>query len=563
MEKLSLAAAVLGMGFAIAPLFAYTPNADYTHGVLVPAIPGGLNNTGTQTPQNSPQNTQQQASSVLLEKQSFVTHALLIGINDYDEKIGELGGCVNDVNLLKECFARTHQLKEENITILTDHDATKEKIIAALEQVKNKDCDRLLVFFAGHGIGANNQSFLCPINTTTTNFKQEELDNNFQNAVIQKNLIPMKDFLDHLKIAKANEILLILDACRNVVSPEDEKSEELMKSSDQKYNTQTDMNNFMGEFKTLMTSKNLDRKQDKGFAVITACSFGQTSEETDDEIHNGKFTSHFEKGLRGYADTAGCFDGEITLTEAYNYAYSRLSNSGQTPEIFLSSTNKNFVLARFQKVLRVPRPETKQTKGNKYTYTVLHHQEEDLKEQGDLQFLRRTGEILSNVKYWSVNTNKVGLKALDCFLEYVPNDATALAIRGSVHRKLGNYEQALLDYGHTEMKFQLYAQKDTTLTNGNPSDNKGIKRNDLLTVTGIGKDGRLQVSEVNNEPLEKVLWINKSNVHYDLWAAGDTTIATRNQEARHANGTSARQIMEQTWHTSPRGAGPGPITFLP
>ena len=66
----------------------------------------------------------------------------------------------------------------------------------------------------------------------------------------------------------------------------------------------------------------------EGVAIITSSAAGESSQESD-SIRGSFFTHHLINALRGAADSNA--DGQITLSEAYAYAYAQtLRSSGQT-----------------------------------------------------------------------------------------------------------------------------------------------------------------------------------------------------------------------------------------
>ncbi|MDO4550643.1 MAG: caspase family protein [Planctomycetia bacterium] len=490
-------------------------NSDYYHGVVRPAVP--FFDSGK--PVHSVR-----YSSKTSENSRGVTHAILMGINHYDGKLNTLSGCVNDVHRVKEWLENTHQVKSDRMVMLTERDASYENFHFALQKAKNLSCDRLIVVLACHGGSAYGKSFICPQNMVDLDFRgvnQEDILNVFR----QKNLVPLSEILDLLKNARAKDVLLVLDSCRN---------------------TQTGDESFMQEFQELMKNDNRYFQKKSGvFAVITSCSFGQKAEEySSSDKDYGKFLYFFTEGLTGKADYAGCYDNQVTLTEAYNYAYSRMGAS-QTPEIFMASSSGNMVLARYEDI---PRPE-------------------DPQKESDLAFLLRTGVLLSNIQRWSPATNKKGLQALDCVLENIPNNVLACSVRGSVHRRLGNYGQALLDWDKVGQKLQVYAgrasrevsasDKGMILRNLPGEDaqtlQQKISSNDLLTISGVRGD-YLKVSEVNNIPVNPG-WIHRDYVHWDFRAASAQTTATRVQRSRTYSSSAAP--MERLMMTTQPGRGGG------
>ncbi|MEW6733847.1 MAG: polysaccharide deacetylase family protein, partial [Acidobacteriota bacterium] len=80
--------------------------------------------------------------------------AVVIGINDY-KNWPKLRYCVNDANSIEELLLNKLGFKKNNIIKLLNAEATRERIINALDQLadtgKISKEDRVFVFFAGHG----------------------------------------------------------------------------------------------------------------------------------------------------------------------------------------------------------------------------------------------------------------------------------------------------------------------------------------------------------------------------------------------------------------------------
>lgn len=81
--------------------------------------------------------------------------ALLIGINTYPrfEARRQLGGCVNDVQIMKDALMRRFGFQEERIRVLTNLEATREAILAAFEELVGQvgENENVVVHFSGHG----------------------------------------------------------------------------------------------------------------------------------------------------------------------------------------------------------------------------------------------------------------------------------------------------------------------------------------------------------------------------------------------------------------------------
>src|SRR5262245_50373341 len=82
------------------------------------------------------------------------SHALVIGIDKY-RHVGPLAFAVNDARAIAETLKNSLSFPPENVTLLTDADATRHAIMSAYLRLTKSDVvttdDRVFVFFAGHG----------------------------------------------------------------------------------------------------------------------------------------------------------------------------------------------------------------------------------------------------------------------------------------------------------------------------------------------------------------------------------------------------------------------------
>lgn len=81
--------------------------------------------------------------------------ALLVGVNKYPNlpAYSQLRGCVNDVRVMKALLEDLFQFPPENVNVLTDEEATEQRIRDAMEKLV-AECERddIVVFhFSGHG----------------------------------------------------------------------------------------------------------------------------------------------------------------------------------------------------------------------------------------------------------------------------------------------------------------------------------------------------------------------------------------------------------------------------
>jgi hypothetical protein len=90
----------------------------------------------------------------------------------------------------------------------------------------------------------------------------------------------------------------------------------------------------------------------QGMAIITSAAAGEDAQESD-RLAGGVFTHHLVTGMRGAADASG--EGQVTLTEAYRYAFDRtVATTSSAPTLqhpsfkFDLSGSSELVLTRTQ-----------------------------------------------------------------------------------------------------------------------------------------------------------------------------------------------------------------------
>ena len=435
--------------------------------------------------------------------------------------------------------------KKGNATLLSDASESSQKptranILAALKEKAGKECGRLIVTFAGHGVYYGGRSFFCPIDVKGLDF--DAVAEESRAAVVAKgqecNLIAVEEALNILKGAKAKEVVVIFDACRNGDDGKD---------------------NFVREFQEMLAPKSADaqatdafQRTNGGFFVLTSCATGEEALEmtVGDKTH-GAFTYYLVDGLKGKADVAGCCDGYVALNEAYNYAQCRVGEYAvkrgkrQSPELMMATEQ----MKNLPTMSRVSLEE-------------LFGGASDLAEVdqwSDEKFLLRAGWALSGSKKQE-ETLRLGEKTLNCVLEFAPNNKMALELRGSVRRTLGDWQGAINDWERVGAKMQVYVKStrnETGWPDGAcypekpehwrerallpaPGENETdeaetVRTYDLLTITEI-RDGWAYVTEKNNAPLakEKAGWIKTDDLVWDFNIAKNIVNASKLQGTRHS-----------------------------
>lgn len=134
--------------------------------------------------------------------------ALIVGINDY-QHWPKLRYAVNDANAISEALVSKFGFKRENIRMLLNGDATRERILATLgdeftDGKKVQREDRVFVFFAGHGAtrgfeDGRQLGFIVPVDADQSNY--------YATAISMTSLREASDLI------AAKHIYFVMDSC--------------------------------------------------------------------------------------------------------------------------------------------------------------------------------------------------------------------------------------------------------------------------------------------------------------------------------------------------------------
>lgn len=127
--------------------------------------------------------------------------AILVSITDYrDFHIVDLGRTSVDADLIERVLIRRWNFKPANIVKLKEQDATRQAILAKLQEIAQKAQaeDAVLFYFSGHGGTANQLFSLCP------------WDANAKNGT---NDITETDLAEWVQSLKTTNVTIILDCC--------------------------------------------------------------------------------------------------------------------------------------------------------------------------------------------------------------------------------------------------------------------------------------------------------------------------------------------------------------
>lgn len=245
-------------------------------------------------------------------KQSYESsRALIIGINKY-QNASPLGYAVNDAKEIKDILIGEQGFEAENVTYLTDSDATKSNILKSFLSFTSENVkvdDRLLVFFAGHG-------------HTKTGFRGEvgylvpyDADMNDYSTFIR-----WDELTRNAELIRAKHILFIMDACYGGLAVNRDiqaGSSRFLKDMYQRFSRQ----------------------------VITAGKANEVVSDSGGPIpDHSVFTGHLIEGIRGKAANE---HGVITASVLMAYVYTKVANdlnSEQTPHYGQFDGDGDFII---------------------------------------------------------------------------------------------------------------------------------------------------------------------------------------------------------------------------
>jgi peptidoglycan/xylan/chitin deacetylase (PgdA/CDA1 family)/uncharacterized caspase-like protein len=222
--------------------------------------------------------------------------AVVVGVDTY-KSWPRLQYASNDARAVKETFVSKLGFKPENVTLLLNDDATRERVLSALDGLTNPDKvkrdDRVVVFFAGHGTtrhlpNGRALGYIVPVDAAPGNY--------------QSQAISMTNFQDISEAIPAKHVFFIMDACYSGVA--------------------LTRGGGGGNYLSEVTRRSVRQ-------MLTA---GGADEEVADNGPQGHsiFTWTLLQGLEGKADLNG--DGYVTASELATYVAPTVSSlSRQTP----------------------------------------------------------------------------------------------------------------------------------------------------------------------------------------------------------------------------------------
>lgn len=245
--------------------------------------------------------------------------ALVIGIEKYQSLPATLYGD-RDARTMKAYLVKTFGFSEENITLLTNENATQSNIKKELRKLSNNvkaDVTDVFLFYSGHGIPSKESKakpYLAPVESEA--------------AYIDETGILIDEIFDKFRGLKARRFTSIIDACFSGLKGG--KKDPLLAAK-----------------AAYIVIESKGYLIDNG-AIFYSSSGDQISTWIESKKHS-VLSYYFFKGLQGEADADK--NNEITFEEMEKYlrekvpSTARLQNIEQTPELI--SKNKTRVFVKF------------------------------------------------------------------------------------------------------------------------------------------------------------------------------------------------------------------------
>lgn len=247
------------------------------------------------------------------------THAVLIGIDGFDNAdITPLRYTVKDVTAFRDLLIdpRYGAVPQENVVLLTPSSEgglrpTRANIMLQIltGARRTQAGDTLILYFAGHGMQSAEGQFLLGVDANP--------------LLLADTAVPLERLPALLQDARADQIVIIIDACRNDPSAGRAQAD----------NPLTD--DFMKALRPRLIQPAANANAQRKVATWLACNVGERAWEMTDEQH-GVFSYHLLAGLRGSSRDD---QGRVTLRQLAAYVernvseWARRNGRAQTPTL--------------------------------------------------------------------------------------------------------------------------------------------------------------------------------------------------------------------------------------
>lgn len=304
-------------------------------------------------------------------------HVVAIGINKYKSPIESLNTAVNDAREIAHILKQEHGFEESSL--LLDEEATLDKIKKLLDNLKNTvgESDRLIFYFAGHGIALESESkpqgYLIP---------QDAVDGD------NKTYLSMTDLMNALDKVDCRHGLIILDCCYGGAI---RWSGPTRQSGRAKTIYPTTLDTYINRQAWHILTSSDEHQEAKDKLLQNQL---KNTRDNKEQKHS-PFAHHLFKGLKGEADTSPK-DDIITIEELSVYLRKVDSEEAdpkkrQTPKLLeFPAKHKNglfvFLLKKLDHIKLPPDPEINEDEN---PYRGLESYDEEHKDV----FFGRTGVI--------------------------------------------------------------------------------------------------------------------------------------------------------------------------
>jgi hypothetical protein len=249
--------------------------------------------------------------SIMLSRFQVVQHGLIVGISGYSSPVPALPAVANDVReMAKLLTSKNGAFQEESVTTLADKAATRNAVLASLNDVFSKTSadETVFVYLAGHGTVSSSSFFFLPHDVDVQD--------------IENSCIPLTTIKSLFDGCKSRRVFLWMDFCH---------SGGILARGSQ------------GDAISTLR-RTLQVVQGQGKIIVAACTSSQSAFESP-ALGHGLFTHALLRGIKGEAKSA---HGEVTAASLYDFIDHQVANPDQQPVFFGEMTGR-IVLMHFDK----------------------------------------------------------------------------------------------------------------------------------------------------------------------------------------------------------------------
>lgn len=236
--------------------------------------------------------------------------AVVIGVDEYqNSSVTDLQFAEADARLFAETLRSTAGFRPEDVFLFTtgqggEQAPSRTNIAFRFDYLRKNvgPADTLVVYFSGHGVEIEGQSFLLTQEADARSL-----------LTLQQSALHARDLFSWLAASRAGRTLLVVDACRNDPIQGRGAGDNALSQGLARDLALVDLPAEAGSSATPSS------------ATLFACSAGQRSFEWADRGH-GFFTYYLVEGLRGGARSA---DGAVTLASLVSYLQKQVPQATQ------------------------------------------------------------------------------------------------------------------------------------------------------------------------------------------------------------------------------------------